>query len=264
MVLLHGAFSDASIWAGVISRLQVGGIEAVAPANPLRGLAVDARYIAGFVEGLNGPAILVGHSYGGAVITAEGSHLTNVVGLVYVAAFALDAGESMLDVGCRFPDSLLASALRPATFCDARGDPAVELSIERELFPRVYAADLPATVSAVAAASQRPIAAAALEEKSPSAAWKGLPCWYLVATADRVIDPSAQRFMAARASAQTFEVVGSHALAASQPALVADHIRAAALAPRRQAKSPNPPYENSLQSNKHALNQGQPEASQHD
>ncbi|MFZ1995675.1 MAG: alpha/beta hydrolase [Solirubrobacteraceae bacterium] len=239
MLLVHGAFADASIWAGVISRLHLAGIDVIAPANPLRGLAIDARYIANAANGIDGPAILVGHSYGGAVITAIGSNLNNVLGLVYVAAYALEAGESALDVSRRFPDSLLAPALRPATFLDADGKPAVELYIERDVFPRVFAADLPAPVAAAAAATQRPIAATAFEETSPTAAWKRLPCWYVIATADRVITPDAQRFMADRASAQTIEVDGSHAVAASQPALVADQIRSAALSVHRLSAPPN-------------------------
>lgn len=253
MLLVHGAFADASIWMGVISRLQLAGIDVVAPANPLRGLAIDARYIASVADEINGPAILVGHAYGGAVITAGTSLPGNVLGLVYVAAFALEAGESVLDVSRRFPDSLLAPALRPATFPDANRNPAVELYIDRDAFPRVFAADLPTAVAAAAAATQRPISAAALEEESPAAAWRRLPCWYVVATADRVIDPNAQRFMADRASAQTIEVDASHAVAASQPAPVADQIRAAALSFRRHSAPPDRPDGQALTYVKEAL-----------
>ncbi len=233
VLLVHGAFADASSWAGVIGELQRAGLDAVAPANPLRGLASDARYIASVAEEIDGPVMLVGHSYGGAVITVAGSLVGNVVGLVYVTGFALQAGESVLDVSRRFPDSLLPAALRPAVFSNGDGEPGVELYIDRDAFPQVFAADLPTAVAAVAAGTQRPILAAAFEESASAAAWRALQCWYVLATADRVIHPDAQRFMAARAAARMVEVEGSHAVAASQPALVADHIRVAALSARR-------------------------------
>jgi pimeloyl-ACP methyl ester carboxylesterase len=215
VLLVHGAFSDAATWAGVIAELQIVGIEVVAPANPLRGLASDARYIASVADEIDGPAMLVGHSYGGAVITVAGSLTRNIVGLVYVTAFALDEGESVLDVSSRFPDNLLTAALRPAVCLDGGGEPTVELYIDRNAFAQVFAAELPAEVAAVAAATQRPIASAALEERASAAAWRTLPCWYVVASADRVIHPDAQRFMAARADARTVELDASHAVATS-------------------------------------------------
>lgn len=123
VLLVHGAFADASIWAGVVSRLQFAGIDVVAPANPLRGLAIDARYIASVADEIDGPAILVGHSYGGAVITAVGSTLSNVLGLVYVAAFALEAGESVLDVSRRFPTACWRRLCVPPRFSTRTGTP---------------------------------------------------------------------------------------------------------------------------------------------
>jgi pimeloyl-ACP methyl ester carboxylesterase len=238
VLLVHGAFEDASSWAGVIAQLQSAGIEVVAPANPLRGLTSDAPYIASVAEEIDGPAMLVGHSYGGAVITVGASWATNVVGLVYVTAFAVDEGESVLDLGARFPDSLLTAALRPALCLDGNGESIVELYIDRDAFPHVFAADLPGSVAAVAAAAQRPIASAALEERASAAAWKRLQCWYVVATADRVIHPDAQRFMAA--AARALEVDASHAVATSQPELVADQIHEAALATRRAGPTASP------------------------
>ncbi len=233
VLLVHGAFADASSWTGVIAHLQTAGIDVVAPANPLRGLSADARYIASVAEEIDGPTVLVGHSYGGAVITVAAALASNVVGLVYVTAFALDEGESVLDLSARFPDSLPTAALRPAACPDANGEPIAELYIDRDAFPRVFAADLPCSVASVTAATQRPIASAALEERASAVAWKTLQCWYVVATADRVIHPDAQRFMAERADARTLEVDASHAVATSQPALVADQIHEAALATRR-------------------------------
>jgi pimeloyl-ACP methyl ester carboxylesterase len=240
VLLVHGAFADASSWAGVIAQLQAAGVDAVAPANPLRGLSADARYIASVAEEIDGPTMLVGHSYGGAVTTVAAALAGNVVGLVYVTAFALDEGESVLEVSARFPESALAAALRPAVCPERDGQSIVELYIDRDAFPGVFAADLPTQEAAVAAATQRPIAAAALEERASAAAWKTLQCWYVVATADRVIHPDAQRFMAARAAARPLEVDASHAVATSQPELVADLIQEASLATRRTGRAASP------------------------
>jgi pimeloyl-ACP methyl ester carboxylesterase len=240
VLLVHGAFADASSWAAVLVHLQSAGVDAVAPANSLRGLSADARYIASVAEEIDGPTMLVGHSYGGAVITVAAALAANVVGLVYVTAFALDEGESVLDLSARSPDSLLTAALRPAVCPDGNGEPIVELYIDRDAFPRVFAADVPCSVASVTAATQRPIAASALEERASAAAWKKLPSWYVLATADRVIDLDAQRFMAARAAARTLEIDASHAVATSQPELVADQIHAAALATRRAGHHATP------------------------
>ncbi|MFI6180171.1 alpha/beta fold hydrolase [Nonomuraea sp. NPDC051191] len=231
VVLVHGAFTDASSWAGVIAELQESGIPVTAVANPLRGAATDAAYLAGVVAAIDGPVLLVGHSYGGVVITVAAAELDNVVGLVYVAAFALEEGESVLDVTGRFPDSLLGPALRPAVLRTPDRAEAVELYLREDRFPAVFAADLPERLTSVAAAAQRPIAAVAFEESSPDASWKTLPSWYVVATADQAIHPGAQRFMARRAGADTVEVEASHAIALSRPAAVAGHIRTAATAP---------------------------------
>ena len=242
VLLVHGAFADGSMWAGVITELQAAGIGAVAVASPLRSLASDAAYVAGAVAEIDGPVLLAGHDYGGAVITVSGSAAANVTGLVYVAAFALDEGESALDITGRFPGSQLLPALRPATVPGGDGDPAIELYIDREAYPRVFAADLPHQSAAAAAAAQRPITAAAFEEKSPAAAWRTAPSWYIVATADQVIPPEGQQFMAQRADAHTIKIDASHAIALTQPAAVARHIAAAASsAPRRRHDKPARP-----------------------
>ena len=157
------------------------------------------------------------------------------MGLVYVAAFALDEGESVLDIISHFAGSGLMRALRPATFSNASGDQGVELYIDREAFPQVFAADLPFRLAAAAAAAQRPITATAFEEKSRAAAWKTKPCWYMITVADQVIPPEAQHFMARRAGASTAEIRASHAVAVTQPAAVAAQIAAAAV-PQEQDK----------------------------
>jgi len=227
VLLVHGAFADGSMWAGVIAELQAAGIEAIALANPLRSLASDTAYIASAVAEIDGPVLLAGHGYGGAVITATGSVAGNVVGLVYVAAFALDEGESALDITSRFPDNQLLPALRPATFPGADSDLGVELYLDRQAYPRLFAAGLPCRQATVAAAVQRPITAAAFEEKALVAAWKRTPSWYTVATADQLIPLQAQRFMARRAGAHTIEIEASHAIALIHPAAVAGLITAA-------------------------------------
>jgi pimeloyl-ACP methyl ester carboxylesterase len=176
--------------------------------------------------------VLAGHAYGGAVITVAGAAAPNVVALVYVAGYALDEGESCLDVVARFPASRLHPALRPATYRTGSGRLAVELYLRADAFADVFAADLPLATTSVGALAQRPIAAAALEEPAPAAAWRTLPSWYVVATADRAIHPDAQRFMAGRAGSHATEVDASHAVALSQPDAVGGVIRAAALSPR--------------------------------
>jgi pimeloyl-ACP methyl ester carboxylesterase len=232
VLLVHGAFADGSMWSGVIAELQAAGIGVIAPANPLRGLGSDADYIASVAGGIDGPVMLAGHSYGGAVITAAGSMVGNIVGLVYVTAFALDQGESALDICSRFPGGQLVSALRPVTFPDTNGDPGVELYIEREAFPRVFAAGLSYRAAAAAAATQRPITATAFAEKSVTAAWKTMPSWYLIATADQLIPPEAQHFMAQRAGAHITDIRASHAIAMTQPVVVAEQIATAVTSAR--------------------------------
>jgi len=143
VLLVHGAFADGSMWAGVITELQAAGIDVIAVASPLRGLMSDAAYVARAVAEIDGPVLLAGHDYGGAVITAAGSAAGNLTGLVYVAAFALDEGESALDITGRFPASQLMPALRPATFPCVDGDPAVELYIDRGCSPPTCPAGRP-------------------------------------------------------------------------------------------------------------------------
>jgi pimeloyl-ACP methyl ester carboxylesterase len=224
VVLVHGAFADAASWSGVIAELQSRGIPVVAPPNPLRGLASDAAYIASVAAQIDGPVVLVGHSYGGALITVAGT-TENVVGLVYIAAYVLEEGESLGELQGRFPDSPLVSNLKQATYPVEGADPAVEVSITPEAFPDVFAADVAADVTKVLAVAQRPLAAAAFEETASAAAWKTKPSWALVAGADHAINPEVERFGAKRAGATVVEIEGaSHAVAVSQPKEVADLI----------------------------------------
>ena len=225
VVLVHGAFADAASWSGVITELQSHGIPVIAPPNPLRGLAADAAYVASVASQIEGPVVLVGHSYGGALITVAGT-TENVVGLVYVAAYVLEEGESLGELQGRFPDSPLVSSLKQWTYPVADGDRAAEVTITAEAFPSVFAADVPADVTKVLAVAQRPLAAGAFTETASAAAWKTKPSWALVAGADQAINPEVERFGAKRAGATIVEFEGaSHAVAVSQPAAVADLIR---------------------------------------
>ena len=229
-VLVHGAFADAASWTGVIAELQNDGISVVAPPNPLRGLEADAAYIASVAAQIDGPVVLVGHSYGGAVISVAGA-TANVVGLVYVAAYVTEEGESLGELQGRFPLSPLVSNLKEATYPVEGAEPAVEVTIKAEAFPDIFAADVPAAVTKVLATTQRPLAASAFSETASAAAWQTKPSWALVAGADRAINPEVERFGAKRAGATIVEIEGaSHAVAVSRPqevaALIRDAVRA--------------------------------------
>ncbi|NUO44619.1 MAG: alpha/beta hydrolase [Streptomyces sp.] len=225
VLLVHGAFADATSWSGVIEELQKHGVPVIAPPNPLRGLASDAAYVASVAAQIDGPVVLVGHSYGGALITVAGV-TENVVGLVYVAAYVLEEGESLGELQGRFPLSPLVSNLKEWTYPIPGGEPGVEVTIAEDAFPSVFAADVPADVTKVLAAAQRPLAASAFGETAPVAAWQTRPSWALVAGADEAINPEVERFGAKRAGATIVELEGaSHAVAVSRPKEVADLIR---------------------------------------
>ena len=225
VALVHGAFADASGYAGVILELKAAGVMSIAPPNPLRGLAFDADSVRAFVAAIEGPVVLVGHSYGGAVITQAAVGLDNVEALVYLAAFALDEGESAGGVQAAFADSLLASTARPSAYpagAGAAGGP--DLFIGTEGFRETFCADVPIDVATVMEATQRPLAAAALGEPCTAAAWKTKPSWYHVAAHDNAINPDAQRFMAERMGATTETIDGSHAAFIAQPVATAAFI----------------------------------------
>jgi pimeloyl-ACP methyl ester carboxylesterase len=221
VVLVHGAFADASSWNGVIERLQHQGCTVVAPANPLRGVALDAAYLASVVNQLDGPVLLVGHSYGGAVITNAAATATGVVGLVFVAAFAPDEGEVLGDVAASSKDSLLGTAQVQREYpTGPGGETAPEFLIDPARFREVFAADLPAEQAAVMAATQRPVAAAAFSDVCGPPAWRTLPSWAVVATGDKAAGSDVVRSMAQRAGADIVEVEGSHVIMVSQPQAV--------------------------------------------
>ncbi|MER6299536.1 alpha/beta hydrolase [Kitasatospora sp. NPDC001539] len=232
IVLEHGAFADASSWNAVIKRLQADGYPVVAPADPLRGPAYDAASLRGLTGHLPGPKILVGHSYGGSVISTAGADDPEVKALVYVAAFLPAPGETALELTGRYPGSTLAGALDPVTYPGPDGTSTTDLYIRTDAFRHQFAADVPAGQAALMAATQRPIAQRALEEPATVAAWQQKPSWDVVTTEDLNIPAAAQLFMARRANAHVTEVAASHSVAVARPEVVVRVIEEAARATR--------------------------------
>jgi len=229
VVLVHGAFADSSSWNGVIERLQQQGYTVIAPANPLRGVAADSAYTASLVSQIDGLVLLAGHSYGGAVISNAATSAPNVVGLVFVAAFAPDEGERLGEVASQSTDSILGTAQVQYRYpVGPGGETAVEFGINPALLRDVFAADLPPEQTALMAATQRPVAAAAFSDVSGPPAWKTLPSWAVVATGDKAAGTDITRSMAQRAGAEITQVEGSHVIMISQPQAVADVIVKAA------------------------------------
>ncbi|MFB7677020.1 alpha/beta fold hydrolase [Kitasatospora purpeofusca] len=223
VVLVHGAFTDASSWAAVARLLRATGAAVHAPANPLRGLAHDAACVRSLLRELDTPVVLVGHGYGGAVITQTADDTDQVVALCYAAAFGLDAGECVLDITSRFAPSPLADA----TVTTFPSGPDSEVHVHAEHFRRLYADDLPPEAGQALALAQRPIASSALTDRSVSPAWADKPSWYAIATADRMLNPAAQRFMAQRMAATEYILNASHAVPLSHPEAVVAMIQEA-------------------------------------
>jgi pimeloyl-ACP methyl ester carboxylesterase len=218
IVLIHGAFADASGWSGVIGRLQEAGYTVYAPPNPLRGVVFDAEYARTFLSTIEGPVVLGGHSYGGTVITNAATGMENVVALVYVAAFAPDEGETAAEAsalaGGDVPDLVSIAVIRPYPGAP-EGD--ADATLNPEIFPQAFCQDIPAKHARVMAYSQRPAALGSLVAPSGPPAWKSIPSWYVVATEDRVIPPAAERIMADRAGATVTEVASSHVAMITHP-----------------------------------------------
>jgi pimeloyl-ACP methyl ester carboxylesterase len=216
VVLVHGAFAESASWEKVSSRLLAKGYSVVAAANPLRSVKGDSAYVADLLDAIKGPVILVGHSYGGNVITVAATEKSNVKALVYVAALAPDLGETAAALSGKFPGSTLGSTLaRPVTLADGSKD----LYIEQDKYHAQFAADVPAAAAISMAATQRPITEAALNEPAGSAAWKTIPSWFLYGSKDKNIPPAAHAFMATRAGAKEIVRVegASHVVMISHP-----------------------------------------------
>lgn len=226
VVLVHGAFADAGSFARVIPELLADDVPVVVPAVPNRSLVGDAAYVASVVRQIDGPVVLVGHSYGGAVITVAGVE-ENVVGLVYMAGYALEEGESLGELQGRFPDSDLATALVQKSFPVEGGEPGVDVFVDVPRFPAIFAHDVEEDLARILAVSQRPLAAAAFGEPASAAAWRTRPAWGLVSSSDHTINPDVERFGYQRAGMTTVEVDSSHLVMLSHPKEVADLIREA-------------------------------------
>ncbi|MET0693961.1 MAG: alpha/beta hydrolase [Propionibacteriaceae bacterium] len=233
VVLVHGAFADASGWADVTTKLQRRGYTVIAPANPLRGVASDSTYIASVLASIKGPIVLAGHSYGGEVITNAALGNPQVKALVYVAAFAPAEGETSGALSTKYPGSQLTEenlVFRP--FPISAKETGLDAYINPAVFREVFCADLSERTAAAMAATQRPGALSTLGEPSGKPAWKTIPSWYLVAKQDHAIPPASQRFMAQRMKAHTREINSSHVAMISHPGVVADLIQDAARATR--------------------------------
>lgn len=231
IVLVHGAFADGSSWNGVIRRLEKDGYPVIAAANPLRSVRGDAAVVAGIVSSLKTPVVLVGHSYGGAVISEAAAGKPNVKALVYVAAFAPDVGETGAGLSGKFPGSTLGPALAPPVPIAGGGN---DLYIRQDRFRAQFAADVPETEARLMAAAQRPITEAALNEPATEPAWKTIPSWFVYGDSDKNIPAAANAFMAGRAQSRGTVVVkgGSHVVMVSHPGTVARVIEKAAAAAR--------------------------------
>jgi pimeloyl-ACP methyl ester carboxylesterase len=228
VVLVHGAFADSSSFNGVVARLQAQGYPVVAAANPLRGLKADTAYLTSVLKSIPGPVVLVGHSYGGGVITNAATGNGNVVGLVYVSAFAPDEGETLGELTGRLPGSTLGPAQSPPV---ALPDGGAEVSIQQDKFWQQFAADIPEADAKLAAAAQRPVSLAAFTDVSGPPAWKVIPSRHIYGDRDLNIPPALMSFMAERAgSRETVEIKGgSHVVMISHPDEVAEMIHQSAL-----------------------------------
>lgn len=227
IVLVHGAFAEASSWNGVVDILQKQGYPVVAVANPLRSIKGDAQYLADIVDSIKAPVVLVGHSYGGLVIGEMDGAGRDIKGLVFVAAFAAEMGETAAGLSGKFPGGSLGTALAPPVTLATGGK---DLYIRQDKFHNQFAADVPAADAALMAATQRPVTEAALNEPADASAWKKIPSWFIYGDQDKNIPAAALAFMADRAKSRKTVVVpgASHVVMVSHPDAVAELVLAAA------------------------------------
>jgi pimeloyl-ACP methyl ester carboxylesterase len=232
VVLVHGGFADATVsWNNVVKSLQRRGYPVVAPANPLRGLPTDVPYLRSVLNSIKGPIVLVGHSYGGAVVTNAAAGDRDVKALVYIAAFVPDVGEALGELIQRYPGSEIQAALKEVPFPQADGTVGTDLYLQPDKLRAVFAADLPPADTTALAATQRPFSASSFTDRTTAAAWRTIPSWGLVATEDKAIPADLERFEYRRAQARkVVEVKASHVAMVSHPELVTNLIVDAARA----------------------------------
>lgn len=230
IVLVHGAYADSSSWNGSVNALRQAGHRVIAVANPLRSLEGDGEYLRSVLENIEGPIVIAGHSYGGSVMSYAAEGNPNVTALVYIASFQAEIGESLLELVEKFPGAQLGGGAVPANYRTADGGTAIELTIDQERFPALFAGDVDPVVAQQMAATQRPLALAAFEAPATRAAWKTIPHWILLATKDLAIPVELGRFMAERSGGHLVEIDASHAVTVSQPGAVTDIILEAARA----------------------------------
>jgi len=229
IVLEHGAWADASSWSKVIRQLQEDGFTVDAPPNPLRGVSYDTNYLTDFLSTIPGPIVLVGHSYGGFVITNAATGNSSVKALVYVDAFIPADGDTLASLLGSLPGSCLGgNAFNFVPYPDPPVTGDVDTYIKPSVVPGCFASGLPPSQAAVIAATQRPLAASTLQEPSGPPAWKTIPSWAVIGTADQVIPPAELTFMAKRAGAHITDVNAGHLSMIADPETVAGVIKQAA------------------------------------
>ena len=237
IILVHGAFNEASSWEGVIRLLRADGYPVIAEANPLRGVKTDSSYLAKVIDSIKGPVVLVGHSISGMMISNAATGKNNVHALVFVAALAPDAGETANDLLSKFPGGTSGSALAPPVPLEGG---AHDLYVQPEKFPAQFAADVPAAKARIMALTQRPIVDTAFGEPSGPPAWKSIPSWFIYGTGDKNLPVATSQFMAKRAGAKRIvEIKGaSHLVMVSHPAETANLIVEAASSASQASRSP--------------------------
>jgi pimeloyl-ACP methyl ester carboxylesterase len=230
IVFVHGAWADNSGFDGSIRAVRDQGFAAIGAANPLRELRSDAAYVAALLHSIEGPIVMVGHSYGGAVISNAAAGNDQVKALVYINGWVPDEGESLVQLAQLNEGSLIPDSLRPLPYKDSAGAEVVDLYIDQEKFRAAFAGDVDPDTAQAMAVAQRPFTEAAFGAPSGPIAWRSVPCWYLLGTEDKAIPPATQRYMAERTEATIVEVPSSHVSMISQPGATTDLILAAARA----------------------------------
>jgi len=233
IVLVHGAYADSSSWNGSVNALRQAGHPVIAVANPLRSLEGDGDYLRSVLENIEGPIVVAGHSYGGAVLSHATDGNPNVTALVYIASFQADIGESLLELVEKFPGAQLGGAAIPTPYRTSDGGTATELTIDHEQFGALFAGDVDAVVARQMAVTQRPLALDAFTAPATKAAWKSIEHWVLLAKQDLAVPAELVRFMAERSGGHLTEVDASHAVTVSQPGAVTGIILEAAEASAR-------------------------------